>query len=68
MNGLKPWYLSKTMWGGLVAVAASLAGLAGVSIEPALEAEMTEAVLQAVSAVGAFLALIGRISATRRLR
>jgi hypothetical protein len=67
MNEMKPWYMSKSIWGGLVAAAASLGALMGMPVGPAEQQELTEAVLQAVGAGGALLAILGRITASERL-
>lgn len=60
----KPWYLSKTIWGSLVAVAASLAGIAGVPIEAGAQGQIADALVQAIGAVGALVAIYGRLTAT----
>lgn len=67
MDTIKPWYLSKTVWGGLIAGAASLSGLLGVPIAPDDEARLTELVLEAIALGGALTAILGRIAATTRI-
>lgn len=67
MDNMKPWYNSRTIWGALVAVAASLGGMIGVPVDVADQAELTDLILQAVSLGGAALALIGRMAATSRI-
>lgn len=60
----KSWYQSKTIWGALIAVAASMSGSIGYSISPANQAELAQAMVQLVGAVGALVAVYGRLSAT----
>ncbi|MCB1386565.1 MAG: hypothetical protein KDJ80_11585 [Nitratireductor sp.] len=60
----KPWYLSKTIWGSLVAIAAALASALGVSLDAASQAEITEVIVQLAGAAGALIAIYGRLSAT----
>ena len=60
----KPWYLSRTIWGSLVAVAAAVAGLAGIPLNGAEQAQIADAMVQIVGAVGALVAIYGRIAAT----
>lgn len=67
MNNLKPWYLSKTVWGGLVAVAASMAHLAGLTIGPEDQELLAAALAETVATAGGLLAIYGRIAATSKL-
>ena len=65
MDDTKPWYLSRTVWGALVAIAASIGGAFGVMITQADQVEIADTVLQIVGAVGGVLALYGRLSAQK---
>lgn len=67
MNATKPWYLSKTIWAGLVTVATAVAGLSGIPVGGIDNAALTEAILQAIAAVSGLLAIFGRLSASRRI-
>ena len=64
----KTWLQSKTIWGALIAIAASVAGLAGVEIEAGEQAEILDGIISLVAAGGGILAVIGRIAARSRLR
>ena len=64
----KTWLQSKTIWGALIAIAASAASLAGVEIEAGEQAEILEGIISLVAAGGGILAIIGRIAARSRLR
>lgn len=67
MTDAKPWYRSRTVWGGIVAIAASVAGLAGTPVDAGQQALLTEAILQAVTAAGALVAILGRFAANSRI-
>ena len=64
---LKPWYLSKTVWGSVVAILAALAGLFDIDLDAATQARAVEMIVQAVGAVGGLVALVGRLRATTRI-
>ena len=64
----KTWFQSKTIWGALIAIAASAASLAGVEIEAGEQAEILDGIISLVAAGGGILAIIGRIAARSRLR
>jgi hypothetical protein len=67
MSANKPWYLSRTIWAALIAVAASAAGFFGLSIDGAEQTLLTETVLQAVAAIAALVAVVGRLAAKNRI-
>ncbi len=60
----KSWYYSKTIWGGVIAAAASLSSILGVSLDPAIQGELSTAIVQLVGAIGAITAIYGRLAAT----
>lgn len=68
MNETKPWYLSRTVWGALIAIAASLGGAFGIVFSEQDQAALSDAILEIVGALGAVVALYGRLSASRMLR
>jgi hypothetical protein len=63
MDLVKNWYQSKTIWGGLIAVAASALQLAGLEIGAADQAELADIAVTLTGAAGGLLALYGRIAA-----
>lgn len=65
---VKPWYASKAMWGGIIAVLAGLAGLWGYKISPADQEQIILLVTGLSSAVGGVLSIVGRIMATKSLK
>ncbi|MFZ2101418.1 MAG: hypothetical protein WAU86_12725 [Oricola sp.] len=67
MNEEKPWYLSRTIWGALVSIAATLASMLGLPVDAGGQAALTDALLQTVSAIAGIVAILGRVSATSRI-
>ena len=67
MNDVKAWYRSRTVWGALIAILASLANAAGVEITTGDEGELADLVIAAVGTIGGLIALYGRIFARRRV-
>ena len=61
----KPWYMSKTIWGSLVSVAAALAGAFGIAIDAQSQLAIADAAVQIVAAAGALIAIYGRLTATQ---
>lgn len=64
----KPWYQSKTVWGGLVALGAAIAGLGGLHVAPATQDAVATALLDTAAAIGALVAIYGRLAADKTLR
>lgn len=68
MQDSKNWYESKTVWGGLIAVAAPLLDLAGLPIDVGLQAELADRLVIFIGAVGGLLAIWGRLTARSAIR
>lgn len=67
MNDTKPWYLSRTIWASLVTVAAAAAGLMGLPVAGIDDVALTDAILQAATAISGLVAIFGRLSATNKI-
>jgi hypothetical protein len=67
MDDTKQWYLSKTVWGGLIAVLASLLQATGVDIDPGMQDALADHLVALAGAVGGLVAIYGRFAAFRRL-
>ncbi len=67
MTTAKPWYLSRTIWASIVAVLSGGAGYFGIPIGGVENGELTDALLQAVSAVAGLVAILGRVTAKDRI-
>jgi hypothetical protein len=68
METTKDWYQSKTVWGGLVAIAAALMKAAGTEISLADQAALIDAAINLAGVVGGILAIYGRLAATASIR
>ncbi|MBN9054554.1 MAG: hypothetical protein BGO06_04275 [Shinella sp. 65-6] len=68
MNDVKAWYQSRTVWGALIAILASLAHAIGVEVTAGDQAELADLLVAAVGAAGGLMALVGRILASRRVK
>lgn len=67
MDGLKPWYFSRTIWASLAVVVTAVAGLFGLSIDSGDAQALVDAVLQALTAVAGIAAIVGRVAARSRI-
>lgn len=63
----KPWYLSRTIWASLVTIVLALAGLFEIPVQGVDGNALADAALQVVTAVAGLVALIGRLSAGKRI-
>lgn len=68
MEVFKPWYLSRTIWASAIAVVATLASAIGFPLDATDVAALPDAVHQAVAAVAGVVAILGRLSASMRIR
>ena len=68
MKEEKPWYKSKAVWGGLVAVAAGAATVFGYQVSPADQAHLPDLLIGLVELIGGFTAVWGRVAATKFIR
>jgi hypothetical protein len=67
MNGTKPWWQSKAVWGSLIALLAGLATLAGLKLDATLQDQLAELVTGAANIVGGLIAWYGRAKAENQL-
>ncbi len=67
MRDVKSWYQSKTIIGGIVAVAAAGASLVGINVHEADQASLTNLIVDGAGVVGGLLAIVGRLTATRSI-
>lgn len=64
-EGGKPWYASKTVWGGLLAV---VGPVAAVIFKHQLPAEFLDAIAASLASIGGAVAIWGRFTATTSIR
>ncbi|WP_416795945.1 hypothetical protein [Ciceribacter azotifigens] len=63
----KPWYQSKTVWGALIAIGASVLRVKGVDVGIAEQGELADAIVSLVGSFGGLLAIYGRLSAKKAI-
>ena len=68
MDGMKFWYQSKTVWGALIAIAASALQLAGIEMNGDVQADLAEIAVTLAGAAGGLLAIYGRVTAATEIR
>lgn len=59
----KEWYKSKTVWGGLIAVGAAVAGGFGVVVDADTQSQVADIIVVVIGAVGGLIAIYGRVKA-----
>ncbi len=67
MEENKSWWQSKTVWGGIIAFVAGIAGAFGIDIPGTEQAAISEAVYAVAVGVGSLLAVYGRLKANRKI-
>lgn len=68
MGEQKPWWQSKTVWGGLVALGAGIAGAFGVTVGAEDQELITSSILGIASAAGGLIAVYGRLKAQSEIK
>jgi len=64
MEDIKQWYHSKTVWGALLAIVASLLKMRGFEVSAADQSAIADALVSIVGAAGGLLAIYGRVTAS----
>ncbi|MGG7518523.1 hypothetical protein ACQ3G6_11610 [Allorhizobium undicola] len=67
MNETKPWYVSRTVWGALVAIAAAGLHMSGIDLAVADQAALSDQLVALAGAAGGLLALYGRLRAKKEI-
>jgi len=60
----KQWYKSRTIWGALLAVAASFMGLFSINFDETAQMDIADTLVQLSSVIGSMVAIYGRLGAT----
>lgn len=63
-EGVKPWFASKAIWGGIASLIAGVGLILGIDIN---QVELTEALLAAGSTIGGLVAIVGRYVANKTI-
>jgi hypothetical protein len=67
MNGTKSFYQSKALWGSVVTIAATGAGMAGLVISPEVQDQAINLIVLFATGIGGVVSLIGRIKADTKI-
>jgi hypothetical protein len=68
MGDLKDWYHSKTIWGALIAIGASVLHAAGIDIDAGDQSLIVDSLVNIAGAIGGLLAVYGRLTASTAIR
>ena len=68
MKTSKPWYLSRTIWASLVTIGMAAAGMMKLPVSGVDNAALTDALIQAVTAITGLIAVFGRLNATKTIQ
>lgn len=63
MIHLKNWYSSKTIWGALISIVASVLHFASIDLGTTDKSQLVDAVVNIAGALGGLLAVYGRVTA-----
>jgi hypothetical protein len=63
MNGTKPWWQSKAVWGSIVALLSGVTTLAGLKLDATLQDQLAQLLTGAGEVAGGALAWYGRAKA-----
>lgn len=64
MDGTKQWYRSKTVWGALIAVGASLLQATGIEMTPDVQNDVADLAIAVAGIFGGAVSIYGRVSAS----
>lgn len=67
MDEMKQWYLSKTVWGAVIAILASLLPATGLQLDTGTQGQLADNLVSLAGAIGGLLAIYGRLTAEKRL-
>lgn len=67
-SATKPWWQSKTVWGGAVAIGAGVAGVFGYTVPEGAQQDLPEMLTNLAAAIGGAVAIFGRIVAKLGIR
>ena len=68
MEDAKQWFMSKTIWGALLALGASVAQMAGVHVGIADQSAIGNSAVSIAGAVGSLVAVYGRVTANSAIK
>jgi len=65
---LKPWYQSRAVAGGVIALLSAGAGLAGLVIDADTQGQLIDLFVVGATTIGGALAIFGRIKASKKIK
>jgi hypothetical protein len=68
MDGIKGFFESKAVWGGIIGLIGSTVGLGHYTLSPADAASAVQAVTSIATGIGSLLAIYGRVVASKKIR
>lgn len=68
MEDVKQWYLSKTVWGALLALGASVLQFTGIQVGAADQSTIADSAVAIAGAVGSLVTVYGRVTATSAIK
>jgi len=68
MLDLKNWYSSKTIWGAVISVVASVLHFTGIELGAADKSQLVDAIVNISGALGGLLAVYGRVTARAAIK
>ncbi len=67
MNSVKPWYLSKTILASIITIIMSVGGLFGLPTGLVDNAALADTFMQAITALMGLVAIMGRLTASKKI-
>lgn len=67
MDEVKSIFASKTVWGGIVALLAGVAGIFGYAIDTTLQTDLVNYITGIAATIGGAVAIYGRIMASKKV-
>lgn len=67
MDENKKWYESRTVWGSAVVLLATAAGAFGFVVDEAIQGQLVDHIMAAITAAGGIVAIWGRIKASKKI-
>jgi hypothetical protein len=67
LAGMKGFFESKAVWGGIAALAGSVLGLGHYTLSPTDATQAVDLVVSMTTAIGSLLAIYGRVVASKKI-
>jgi len=68
MDGIKSFFESKAVWGGIIGLVGSTVGLGHYTLTPADAASAVQAATSIATGIGSLLAIYGRVVASKKIK